>query len=120
MNGFDIVADTNFLIAIHEGKDFTEPFLDASIAVSAISEIELLGWYKITPQESLLLRSLLDDCTIFELTSDIRKMAIAIKQQIKIKTPDAIIAATARQLNIPLVTMDREFKRIPGINLILL
>ena len=67
-----------------------------------------------------MLRSLLDECIIFELTADIRKIAIEIKQQIKIKTPDAIIAATSRYLQIPLVTSDKDFKTIPGIELILI
>lgn len=62
--------------------------------------------------------SLLDDCIIFELTSDIRKLAIEIRQQIKIKTPDAIIAATSKYLQIPLVTSDPGFRVIPGIELI--
>ncbi|RYY06168.1 MAG: type II toxin-antitoxin system VapC family toxin, partial [Sphingobacteriaceae bacterium] len=65
-------------------------------------------------------QSLLDDCILFELTSDIRKIAIEIRQQIKIKTPDAIVAATSKYLQIPLVTSDHGFKIIPGIELILI
>jgi len=65
MNGFSFVADTNFLVAVHEGKKNVEPFLDGAAIVSVITEIELLGWYKITPEEKQLLRSLLDDCIIF-------------------------------------------------------
>ncbi|MDR3696444.1 type II toxin-antitoxin system VapC family toxin [Mucilaginibacter sp.] len=120
MNGFSFVADTNFLIAVHEGKDFTEPFLDSAVVVSVISEIELLGWYKLQPEENRILRSLLDDCIIFELTADIRKLAIELRQQIKVKTPDAIIAATSIYLQIPLITSDHHFKKVPGIELILL
>jgi hypothetical protein len=120
MNGFNFVADTNFLIAIHEGKDFVEPFLDNVVVVSAITEIELLGWHKISTTENELLRGLLDDCIIFELTADIRKLAIEIRQQVRVKTPDAIVAATSKYLQIPLVTSDKGFKNIPGIELILL
>lgn len=120
MNGFSFVADTNFLIAVHEGKEFVEPFLESTVIVSVISEIELLGWYKLNADEKEILRSLLDDCIVFELTSDIRKIAIEIRQQIKIKTPDAIIAATSKHLQIPLVTSDQGFRVIPGIELILI
>jgi predicted nucleic acid-binding protein len=120
MTGLSFVADTNFLIAIHEGKEYVEPFLDGSLIISVISEIELLGWHKLKPEEKHLLRLLLDDCIIFELTAEIRKLAIEIKQQIKIKTPDAIIAATSRYLQLPLVTSDKDFKTIPGIELILI
>jgi len=44
MSSFSFVADTNFLINVHEGLDKTEPFLDGTAIVSVISEIELLGW----------------------------------------------------------------------------
>jgi len=120
MNGFSFVADTNFLIDVHEGNPKVEPFLDGTVVVSVISEIELLGWYKLTTEEKGALRQLLDDCIIFELTSEIRKLAIEIRQQKKIKTPDAIIAATAIHLQIPIVSSDKGLKNIPGIELILL
>jgi len=120
MNGFNFVADTNFLISVHEGKESVQPFLDGSIVISVISEIEILGWHKLAPEEHRLLQSLLDDCIIFELTSEIRKLAISLRQQVKIKTPDAIIAATSQYLQLPLVTADQHFKKVPGIELILL
>lgn len=120
MNGFNFVADTNFLISVHEGKKQVEPFLDGTVIISVISEIELLGWHNLGSEDKLLLRSLLDDCIVFELTANIRKLAIELRQQIKIKTPDAIIAATSMYLQIPLVTSDKHFKNIPGVELILL
>ncbi|MGZ3756622.1 MAG: type II toxin-antitoxin system VapC family toxin [Mucilaginibacter sp.] len=120
MNGFSFVADTNFLIDVHEGKQKVEPFLDGSVIISVISEIELLGWHKINPEEKEILRQLLDDCLIFELTAEIRALAIAIRQQNKIKTPDAIIAATSKYLQLPLITSDKGFKNIPDIELILI
>jgi predicted nucleic acid-binding protein len=120
MNGLSFLADTNFLISVHEGKQYVEPFLDGTVIVSAISEIELLGWHKISHKEKQLLRALLDDCVIFELTSDIRKIAIEIRQKTKVKTPDAIIAATSKYLQIPLVTSDKGFKNIPDLELILI
>src|ERR1700744_2622321 len=107
MNGLSFVADTNFLIAVHEGKQYVEPFLDSAVVVSVISEIELLGWHNLKPEEKPILRSLLDDCIIFELTADIKKIAIELRQKVKIKTPDAIIAATSKYLQLPLVTSDK-------------
>jgi predicted nucleic acid-binding protein len=88
--------------------------------ISVISEIELLGWHKLREEEKYLLRSLFDDCILFELTAEIRKLAIEIRQQKKIKTPDAIIAATAKYLQIPIVSSDKGPKDIPGAKLILL
>jgi len=39
----DFLADTNFLIYIHEGNNTVEPFLEYDFGISFISEIELLG-----------------------------------------------------------------------------
>jgi predicted nucleic acid-binding protein len=116
MSGFSFVADTNFLIDVHEGKEKVESFLDGSV----ISEIELLGWYKLNAAEKEKLQALLSDCFIYELTTEIRKIAIEIRQANKIKTPDAIIAATSKYLQIPLVTSDKGFKNIADLELILI
>ncbi len=120
MSSFSFVADTNFLIDVHQGLEKTESFLDGTAIVSVISEIELLGWHLLSIEEKLSLESLLNDCVIIELNAEIKKIAISIRQNFKIKTPDAIIAATSKFLQIPLVTSDKGFKSIPDIELILI
>ena len=120
MNGSSFVADTNFLIDIHEWNPKTEPFLDGTVVASVISEIELLGWRNISETDKKALEELLHDCILIELTSEIRALAIEMKQRQNIKTPDAIIAATSLYLNLPLVTSDKGFKNIKDIELILL
>ena len=111
MNGINFVADTNFLIDVHEGKPNVVPFLDATIVVSVISEIELLGWYKLSEKEKQKLKNLLQDCLVLDLTSEVKNLAIQIRQQQKIKTPDSIIAATAKYLDLPLITSDKGFQK---------
>lgn len=44
----DFIADTNFLIYVHEGNKITEPFLVYNFGISFISEVELLGFNGIT------------------------------------------------------------------------
>lgn len=46
----DFLADTNFLIYLHEGKSFITPFLNYNFGISFISEIELLGHKNISKQ----------------------------------------------------------------------
>ena len=118
MNGFNFIADTNFLIKVHEGKPETEPFLDGLVVVSVISEIELLGWPKLSLSEKKKLSSLLNDCVIMKLTTEIKNLAIKFRQQNNVKTPDAIIAATANFLQLPLVTSDKGFKKMKDIEII--
>ncbi|WP_029288817.1 type II toxin-antitoxin system VapC family toxin [Pedobacter sp. R20-19] len=120
MSSFSFVADTNFLINVHEGLEKTEPFLDGTAIVSVISEIELLGWHLLKEEDKLSLKSLLEDCVIMELNSEIKNIAISIRQRFKVKIPDAIIAATSKFLQIPLVTSDQGFKSINDIELILI
>jgi predicted nucleic acid-binding protein len=55
------------------------------------------------------------------VTSDtIKNIAISIRQKYAVKTPDAIIAATAKSFDLPLVTADRDFKKIDGVDIVLL
>ena len=51
MNGSNIVVDTNILIYLLEGKRNVEQYLKNNyLFISVITEMELLGWYKITEQ----------------------------------------------------------------------
>ena|SRR5699024_918258 len=120
MNGISFVADTNFLINVHEGLPETKPFLDGTAVVSVISEIELLGWHKLTASDKRKLRYLLNDCIIIDIAPEIKNIAIKIRQQRAVKTPDAIIAATSMFLQLPLVTSDKGFKKINDIEIILI
>ena len=116
----DFLADTNFLINLHEGKPFIEPFIDYVSGISFISEIELLGHKNITKNEENALKQLLKDSYIFNFNDDIKHQTILLKQKYSIKLPDAIIASTAIVFQIPLITSDKGFKQIEEIDLILL
>ena len=51
----DFIADSNFLIYLHEGNDIVEPFLKYNFGISFISEIELLGFYDISNSDEIKL-----------------------------------------------------------------
>lgn len=121
MNGKKILADTNVFINLAEGKAGIEPHLQGKeIFVSAITEIELLGYYNITQAEKEYFKLLLNDCSVLELSSGIKELAILLKQSHRIKLPDAIIAATAQFLKIEFVTFDKGFVNVPNQDLVLL
>jgi len=67
-----------------------------------------------------LIYLLLDNCFIAELTPQIKGLVKDLMQGFRVKLPDAIIAATALYLDLPLLTADAGFKKIPDIKLILL
>jgi predicted nucleic acid-binding protein len=120
MNGIDFVADTNILLYTLEGHSGIESLLHYSFAVSVISEIELLGKHEITSEETRIIAELLSDCSLIELNNPIKNRAIQLRQKQKIKLPDALIAATAIELQIPLVTADKRLERIEGLNCLII
>ncbi len=118
MSGINFLADTNFLIHLNQGNPIVEPFLDYEFGVSFITEIELLGSFSISKTKKLQLNNILKDCQILEMNTQIKETCIKIKQQYKLKIPDAIIAATAIVYKIPLITSDRDFEKIKEFDLI--
>lgn len=120
MTGIDFLADTNFLIFTSQGNPLVEPFLDYNIGISFISEMELLGVFSISKVQKSNIQNIINECFVIDMNAEIKKYAIQIKQKYKIKLPDAIIAATAIQYNIPFITADADFKVVKELNLIFL
>ena len=120
MNGTNYVVDSNIILYILEGNASLYPYLDAAYFISVISEIELLGWHKIQPSGVKNIQRILNNCTHIELLPAIKNIAIEMKQYHKIKLPDAIIAATAIHLNLPLLTADRGFEKIKNLNVLII
>ena len=121
MNGIDFLIDTNIAIYILEGYPVPKGMMHCSVAVSVISEMELLGRKGITTKAEDAINNLLSDCEILPFSHNIKETTIALKKQFTVKLPDAIIAATAKHYNIPLVTADKDFKKLEGVvNVIIL
>jgi predicted nucleic acid-binding protein len=119
MSGTKLLADTNILIYFLEGNPQYEILADEVSAISVISEIEMLGHTGISTDQAKIIREFLDSFEIFELTPGIKEIAISLKQRQRLKLPDAVIAATAIYHDLVLFTSDRDFKKIKGLNLML-
>jgi predicted nucleic acid-binding protein len=116
MSGNSLVVDTNILIYYFEGNPRARALIEGHhIYASSITAIELLGYAQITPKEESIIRALLAGCHLIELTTAIQERTIQIKQAINIKTPDAIIAASALELGFPLATEDTDFDKVPTL-----
>jgi predicted nucleic acid-binding protein len=116
----DCIADTNFLIYLHEGHPVIEPFLTYNLGISFVTEVELLGFPGISSEDELLLSHLISDCFVLEWNLEIKQKTIDLRRKHIIKLPDAIIAATALVYDIPLVTADKAFAKLPELDLILI
>lgn len=120
MNGNKYLADTNVLLYVIAGNKGVAAFINKEFYISEITEIELLGYKGITDLQLKYRSKIIENCTIVGLTEYIKRITIRLKQSYTLKMPDAIIAATAIYLNIPILTADKEFKKIKELDLILI
>ena len=120
MNGIDYIADTNALLYLLSGNPCMKPYLSSYIGLSVISEMKLLSFSGITAFEEKRIRSLIQDCLVLFLTENIKNKTIALRRAYKIKLPDAIIAATAIENKLQLITADKGLKRVSELNLLLI
>lgn len=121
MSGINsILADTNILVYLPDGRPQLIPYFDSLFYISSITELEFIGVKEIPKLKLKKRESLVNDCIIFPFDDEIIQIAISIKQQVKVKAPDAIIAATSIKHQLPLLKADIGFKRIPNLSLIIL
>jgi hypothetical protein len=114
------VIDTNVLISwyktgvISNSNDLTR----IAPVFSIITKIEALGFQEITEGEIRAISKMLDTGELVYIDSDIAQQTIKLRQKHKIKTPDAVIAATALANNSELWTANTsDFSNIEGLKL---
>jgi predicted nucleic acid-binding protein len=87
-------------------------------AISVITRIEVLS-FPMTADERQQAEDLLDQFDEAPLQEAIVQRTILVRQQHRIRLPDAVIAATALERGVPLVTRNgRDFQGIPGLTLL--
>lgn len=95
-----------------------EEIFRTSFNISILTKIEFLGWEKHTEEGFEKAREFIGFANVFSLTDEIVDLTIDIRRQSKIKLPDAVIAATALNNNLILVTRnDNDFKDIKGLEI---
>lgn len=95
---------------------FMDSLLDAIPNISVVTEIEALSWVNQDKKKESLIQSFVSDSNILPLTRAIVDQCIHLRRSRKIRTPDAIIAATAIVHGFILITSDNDFQGIPGLN----
>lgn len=100
------------------GMSFMNSIINETPIISIITQIEVLGFNN--PAEiEVLLDHFIQDSLVISLNDEIVKTTIAIRKKSKIKTPDAIIAATAIVLDYALITRNTgDFKKINSLKLL--
>jgi predicted nucleic acid-binding protein len=120
VSGNSLLLDTNIIIYAMKGLTSVRPYFDNAPFISVITEMEILGVKDISEKEIKTREFAIEFCSIVPFSNKIKERAIAIKKMIKIPLPDAIIAASALVEDMTLVTADKGFKRIRGLQLILI
>ena len=121
MNNGYYLLDTNILIYHTKGEPEIRSFLErlslnGKMNISIITKIEFLGWNKHTPDGLEKCNYLIKNARIFPVNEDVADRAIEIRQEKKIKLPDAVIAATALLNNLTLATRNvSDFKDVEGL-----
>jgi predicted nucleic acid-binding protein len=114
--------DTNIVIEILNNKElkFSEEQLEISFLISIISELELLSGSNITAAEEAQIKELLSSILIITIDEKVKENTITIRRKYNLKLPDAIIAASAAAMNIPLVSNDKIFEKIIEVEVLTL
>lgn len=87
--------------------------------ISVITRIELLGWRGATPTQLAPVQHFVNLALIHPLDEAVILQTIQIRQTTRIKTPDAIIAATALVHNHELISRNvNDFSTINGLTII--
>jgi toxin FitB len=119
-----MICDTNILIyAAEAGDTLCSPFVESPQAlIASITRIELLGFPgfgALAQDRQDRLREIIATTVEMPLDSEIINRAITLRQQKKMSLGDAIIAATALEFDMPLVTRNTDdFKHIAGLRLV--
>ncbi len=85
---------------------------------SVITELELLSYSSLCSEEEEKISQFLEEITVVELNSEIKKMTILIRRTHNIKPPDAIIMATAQSLEAKIFSNDTQMAKISNHDII--
>jgi len=92
---------------------------DVVVVYSAITRIEVLGFPSLTEPEEVAVRRLLNEFEELAVTAAVIERTIQIRKLVRIKIPDALIAASADLAGALVVTRNMsDFQRVPGLTVV--
>ncbi|NQY32436.1 MAG: type II toxin-antitoxin system VapC family toxin [Coraliomargarita sp.] len=111
--GVKAVFDTNILIDFLNGVEAAakEIALYDDRAISVITQMEILVGVD-GAEEERVVRRFLSGFKLKELTATVADQAVRLRRELRLKVPDAIVYATAREAGCIIVTRNtKDFKR---------
>jgi hypothetical protein len=114
----ELFVDTNVLIYYLNGdQTLAELFQGKDLYLSIVTEMELLSYPSLSLTDRTLIESLIDNCFVINIVPQVKQFAIEYRSKFRLKLPDAVVAATARFLEIPFLTADEGFRKINELDL---
>ena len=117
MNGDRFLLDTNILLYISGGKVSIDNLPEGQFYISFVTELEVLSYPSITPDEEKYFRGLFSEFSIIDITKEIKQHTIEFRKKYNFKLPDAIIAATVFTSGTILITNDKVFSQVKEIKI---
>ena len=122
--GQKFLIDSNVAIdylskSLHaKGAEFVGKVLDDESVISFVTRIEILG-YNTSKTEEKFLQEFVKLSTVIGINEDVILETIELRKSTRLKTPDAIIAATAIVNNLTLLSRnERDFKNISKLKIV--
>lgn len=112
------LLDSNIIIYSYQPNfSYLKPLvLDPENAISAISQLEILGFHSISISEETYCEYVFKVLQTFPIDNTILSKAIELRKTYKMKLGDSIIAATALLANIEIYTRNiDDFIKIPDL-----
>ena len=108
------VLDTNAVIYLQKGM-LAEPLPRGHYFISVITEMELLSFHGLSEEQQQWLHRFIDAIGLIGLDSNVKSRAIELRKEYRLKLPDAIIAASAIENDLQLVSLDKDMANISGL-----
>ena len=113
----EILVDTNIAIYSFQGKKSVNKLIAGeTITISFITEIELLSWPRLAPEEFIYVDLFIKQCRLIEYSPRLKEGVIDIRRRYNLSVSDSFVAATAWMLEIPLLSADRVYHKVKEID----
>ncbi len=123
MSGNRYLLDTNAIIALLQKDSSLIELLQSAdwVGISIISQIEFLAFSGLSEADQQLFQRFLQRVEVIDLAhqnSPLINLITLIRQQHRLKLPDAIIAAMAIQNSAKLITRDLQLNKVTDLTTI--
>ncbi len=119
MSGNKLFIDTNIALYLLSGdKTLAKLLNEKNLYLSFVTQLELLGFKRITKKEEKAIRDFINQCTVIDINNRIKEQVIQLRKDYQLKLPDCIIMASSIYLDVPIITADTDFKKVEELDLL--